>query len=318
MRVLITGGAGRLGIQACKAFHQNGFDVRLMDVKTSRTLKRIKNLSDKIQIVWGDITDKGSIRNAMKDIDAVVHMAVIMSPLIHENPELGKKVNVEGTKNIVEIIKEKGGSLPFVYTSSVAVFGPKSDTGDFLVSEKDEPKPKGIYAETKYQGEIEIRKSGIDYVILRLASGWHLTLERSDIAYMYNTPLKAPIEVFHPDDGIRAILNSMNKFNAVKGDTMIISSGPKCRILHKDRVEVFLNILGFPMPPVGRFATEQVNISWYDTTRSQELLDYQRCTFADYIDNYTDELKRRYSPFFIPLMRYFIGPVFGKFIIRFM
>jgi UDP-glucose 4-epimerase len=316
MRILITGGAGRLGIKVCKTFHQNGFDVRLFDIKTPRTLKRVKGLSNKIQVVWGDITDISALREAMEKIDAVIHMAVVMTPLIHERPDLGKKVNVEGTKNIADLIKERGGTIPLVYTSSVAVFGPKSNMNDSIISEQDEPKPKGIYAETKYQGEIEIRKSGIDYVILRLASGWHLTLEKSDIAYMFNTPLNAPIEVFHPDDCIRAILNSIKKFDAVKGNTIIISSGPKCRIRHKDRVEAFLKVLGLPMPPVDRFSTGHVNMSWYDTTISQKLLDYQKCSFNDYIKNYSNELKRRYTCFFIPFMRYFIGPVFGKFIVK--
>ncbi|MBN1850021.1 MAG: NAD(P)-dependent oxidoreductase [Deltaproteobacteria bacterium] len=316
MRVFITGGAGRLGTRVCKAFHQNGFDVRLFDIRTPITLKRVKDLDNQIQVVWGDITDIDALREAMDEIDAVVHMAVVMSPLIHERPDLGKKVNVEGTKNIVDLIKEKGSGIPFVYTSSVAVFGPKSNMSDPVISEQDEPKPKGIYAETKYQGEIEIKKSGIDYVILRLASGWHLTLEKSDIAYMFNTPLNAPIEVFHPDDCIRAILDSIRRFDDVKGNTMIISSGPKCRIRHRDRVEAFLKILGLPMPPADRFSTGQVNISWYDTAMSQELLDYQKCTFKDYIENYSNELKRRYTRFFIPMMRYFIGPVFGPFIVK--
>ena len=108
MRVLITGGAGRLGITVCKAFLRDGLQVRVFDLDTPRNRKSVKELSGKGEIFWGDITQPDSVRNALEGVDAVVHMAGILPPVAYEKPDLATKVNVGGTKIIVDLIKEKG------------------------------------------------------------------------------------------------------------------------------------------------------------------------------------------------------------------
>lgn len=316
MRVLVTGGAGRLGINVCRTFLQEGAELRVLDLETARTRKSIRHLGGKAEVVWGDITQADSVRQALEGVDAVVHMAAILSPLVNKEPELAARVNVGGTRNIANAIKEKGGHIPFVYTSSVVVFGSTPNANEPLSVEKQEPRPKGVYAETKFQGERVIQEAGVDYVILRLASGWHLTLARNDIDYMFRVPLDSRIEVCHPDDTALAILSAIKNFDSVKGNTLIVSSGPGGRILHRDRVSAMLGALGLPLPPAHKFSQEPFHMSWYDTTKSEELLHFQRKTFDDYIENYRKDMARRYSPLFLPLMRYFIGPIFGKLIVQ--
>jgi nucleoside-diphosphate-sugar epimerase len=315
MRVLITGGGGRLGINVCKTFLMNGFEVRVVDMDTRHTRKSIKNLGGKVEIIWGDITHPDLIRQAMEETDAVVHMAAVLPPVSDENPELATRVNVGGTRNIVGLIKERGGHIPFVYTSSVVVFGPTPDVTEPLNPEKDTPKPVGVYAETKFQGESVIKEAGVDYVILRLASGWRFTFTPNDINYMFKVPLDARVEICHPDDVSLAMLSAIKNFDSAKGNTLIVSSGANGRILHKERVCAFLGALRLPSPPASKFNQEPFHMNWYDTTKSEELLHFQRKTFDEFILDYRRELARRYSPLFLPLMR-FIGPIFGKLIIR--
>ncbi|MCJ7807384.1 MAG: hypothetical protein MUP73_01495, partial [Dehalococcoidia bacterium] len=59
-------------------------------------------------------------------------------------------------------------------------------------------------------------------------------------------------------------------------------------------------------------------LDWYDTSKSQEMLDFQRNTFANYLSDYTRGLSRRYSSLFLPFMRYFVSPLFGKVVVQFM
>ena len=317
MRVLITGGAGRLGITVCKAFLHDGFQVRAFDLDTPVNQKSVKRLNGKAEVMWGDITRPDSVKKALKGVDAVVHMAGILPPVAYEKPKLAAKVNVDGTRIIVDMIKERGGNIPFLFTSSVAAFGPTPGASQPLCPEKTEPNPKGAYGETKLQAEHIIKESGIDYVILRLTATMYLSFSISDLKRMFTVPLNNRVEYCHPNDTASAILNAIKDFDSVKGKILVISGGAEQRMLYKDMIRSMMGIMGLPLPPAHKFTTEPYYLDWYDTTKAQELLKFQRHTFADYLKDYSKELARQYGAGFLPFMRRFIGPVFGKLIVQF-
>lgn len=315
-RVLITGGAGRLGITVCRTFMENGYQVRLFDLNTARNRKEVKELPGEVEIFWGDVAEKESVRVAMEYVDAVVHMAAVLPPLAYQNPELARRVNVEGTGNVIDVIKEKGGNLPLVFTSSAAVFGPSPEATEPISVEKNAPKPEGMYGETKLQAENLIREAGIDHVILRLTVTMYLIFTVSDMKRMLTVPLKNRIEFCHLDDTALAILNAVKDFDLAKGNTLVISGGAGQRMYYQDLIGAILKVLGLPMPPASKFTKKPYYLDWYDTSASQLLLQYQRKTFADYLDDYKKEITRRFTPLFLPFMRCFAGPLFGRLIVR--
>jgi nucleoside-diphosphate-sugar epimerase len=316
MRVLITGGAGRLGINVDKTFIKGGYEVRVFDLDTPANRKSVKRLKGKAEIFWGDITRPDSVREAIQGVDAVVHMAGILPPLAYEKPDLAAKVNVGGTRIIVDLLKQTGKQIPFVFTSSVAAFGPTPDACRPLCDEEHEANPRGAYGETKVQAEKIIKESGIQYVILRLTATMYLTFSLSDLKRMFSVPMENRVEYCHPDDTALAILNAVNNFDTVNGNTLIISGGPEQRMLYKDMVGAILKVLGLPLPPDRKFTKEPYYLDWYDTTRSQKLLNFQHRGFGQYIRDFSRQLSRRYGPGFIPFMRHFVGPVFGKVIVQ--
>lgn len=228
-----------------------------------------------MEILWGDITQPDLVRKALEEVDAVVHMAAILGPLAREKPDLTTKVNVGGTRVIVDVIKEKGGHIPFVFTSTVGVFGATPDATEPISVEGNAPHPKWTYSETKFQAENVIKEAGVDYVILRLST--HL----SELKRMFTIPLDTRIEFCHPDDTALAILNAIKNFDTVKGNTLIISNGPSGRMLHKEGVSAMLKVFGLPLPPLNKFGQGPFPLDWYDTSKAQELLHFQRNTFAD-------------------------------------
>jgi nucleoside-diphosphate-sugar epimerase len=317
MRVLITGGAGRLGTTVCKVFLREGFQVRVFDLDTPLNRKSVKKLCTNAEIMWGDITQPDSVRNSLDGVDAVVHMAGILPPLAYEKPELAAKVNAGGTKIIVDLLKQKGGQIPFVFTSSVAAFGPTPNATEPLCPEQSVPSPKGAYGETKLQAENLIKESGIDYVILRLTATMYLSFSASDLKRMFTIPLNNRVEYCHPNDTASAILSAVRNFAEVKGHTLVISGGPKQRMLYKDMIGAILRVLGLPLPPARKFTKEPYYLDWYNTEKAQELLKFQLHTFADYIKDYSREMARQFGPGFIPFMRHFISPLFGRVIVQF-
>ncbi len=318
MRVLVTGGAGRLGINVCKTFLKDGFQVRVFDLDNERNRKSVKELGRKAEILWGDVTQPDSVRKALEGVDVVVHMAGILPPVACENPGLTRRVNVGGTKLIVDLIKEKSRHIPLVFTSSVAVFGPTPDAKEPISADRDEANPGDAYGETKFEAESLIKASGIDYTILRLTAVMYFNHEVSDLKRIFSVPLDNRIEFCHPDDLALAVLNSVKNFDAIKGSTLVVSGGPDQRMLYKDMVGSILDIMGLPLPPAHKFTPEPYYLDWYDTSRSQELLKFQRRSFADYLKDYSGGLTRRYSSLFLPFMRYFVSPLFGKAVVQFM
>ncbi len=314
MRVLITGGAGRLGTKACRALLREGFQVRILDVQNKRNEKRVKELSETLEVLWGDITQPVSVRQALRDVDAVVHMAGLLPPVTDEQPELAFRVNVGGTRVLLDAMRENGRRVPLVYTSSIVVFGATPDATEPISVERDPVHPEEPYAETKVQAENLITEAGIDYVILRMAAAFDL--DASAIKLMFRLPLTNRIEFCHPDDVILAIVNAVKYFDVAKGHTLVIAGGPHERMLYKDMLGGALGVLGLPLPPARKFSQRPYCTDWYDTSKAQELLQFQRKTYADFCRDLSQEFSRRYSPLFVPLMRRIVGPMFGRFIVR--
>ncbi len=297
-----------MGVSVCRAFVNEGFTVRLLCHR-----KKGKSLDSNLEVVWGDITELDSVRKAVDGVDAVVHMAGIIQPLTETKPELAAKVNVGGTETLVRSIKNRGDNIPFVFTSSAAVFGPCPNATEPLSPDRNPSNPTTVYAETKFRAENLIKNSGIGYVILRLTSVPHQRLRISEFkTQMFTIPLKNRIEFCHVDDLALGIVNAVKNFDTVKGSTLMIGGGPSQQMLFEDMLRTILSTFGLPLPPRHKFSVVPFPLDWYDTTRSQELLKFQHKTLNDYCQ----DLAGKFPAPLIVLMRHFIGPAFGRLIVR--
>ncbi len=144
MRVLITGAVGNIGSRAYRAFLNDGFSTRVLLHR-----HKLKNPGANPEIVWGDITRSDTLKRAIQDVDAVIHLAAVLPPLTEEKPEFAYQVNVDDTWTIVDLIKEKGNKIPFVYTSSVSVFGPCAGAQECMQPDRTPYNPIMVYARTK-------------------------------------------------------------------------------------------------------------------------------------------------------------------------
>jgi len=103
MKVLITGGLGNIGQQVTTELVKDSFEVRVFDLKNKKNLKTAKKMKN-VGFFWGDITKEEDVKNALKDIDLVVHLAFIIPKIsstgidIEKAPKIAEKINVQGTK----------------------------------------------------------------------------------------------------------------------------------------------------------------------------------------------------------------------------
>ncbi len=308
MRVLITGGTGHLGPGVCRKFLSDGFRLRLLVHKSPG-----EKLGPDVEFLQGDITRPESIQRAIQGVDVVVHMAAVVEPVSEELPALAASVNVDGTRILLDAIKHAERPIPFVFISSVAVFGPTPEPGACLHADRSPCRPASVYAESKLRAERVIAESGIDYAILRLTATPYSKVSRDAISrQMFMVPLENRIEFCHPDDAALAILNSVKRFQAVKGRILIVGGGSSQQMYYRDMVGAMLKAFGLPLPPAEKFSREPFALDWYDTRESQALLEFQQKT----LDDYTRDLGRQLPAPVSALMRHIIGPVFGRAIAR--
>lgn len=113
--VLITGGAGFLGINLTRYLLSKNYNVVSYDFGDFN----YEDCKDKITIIKADIRDKKSIKKAMKGIDIVVHTAAAL-PLYTKEDIFS--TDIEGSKNVIDAAY-KNGVKRFVQVSSTAVYG---------------------------------------------------------------------------------------------------------------------------------------------------------------------------------------------------
>ncbi|MBV1709947.1 MAG: NAD(P)-dependent oxidoreductase, partial [Erysipelothrix sp.] len=120
MNVLLTGACGAVGHHAIPILIEQGHTVTVFELKTKENIILLNKYIDTIKIVYGNITDRRAVFDACKDQDAVIHLAGVIPPLADSEPKLTYEVNYEGTKNIVDAIKESAHGF-LMFASSISV-----------------------------------------------------------------------------------------------------------------------------------------------------------------------------------------------------
>lgn len=159
MKVLITGGAGFLGMHLANFLSKKSFQTTLLDISDFDK----KEYPEGSQFIVGDIRNRKDVDQAVKGVDIVIHAAAAL-PLWKSQDIF--EVNVEGTNNLLgAALKHK--VKHFIYISSTAVYGiPKKHP----VYEKDPLIGVGPYGESKIEAEKlcnSYRKRGLVVTIVR-------------------------------------------------------------------------------------------------------------------------------------------------------
>lgn len=177
MNVVITGGAGFLGLRLARTLLDRGTlqdrdrrnrpidQIVLIDVTEATGV-----VDARLSRVTGDISDPALVTRIIDaDTTAIFHLAAIVSGMAEADFDLGIRINVDATRHLLEACRAAGQSPRVVFTSSVAVYG-----GDLpeVISDTTALNPQTSYGIQKAIGELLIadytRKGFIDGRALRL------------------------------------------------------------------------------------------------------------------------------------------------------
>ena len=254
MEYFVTGATGLIGTNVVRHLVDGGHGV----IALTRSRSNATHLPDDTTVIEGDVTDKESLREPMTGVDGVFHIAGWVS--IGPGPwnvETAERINVEGTRNVLELMDEldvpKG-----VYTSGLGVYPGTSEQKHDESYVPDCP-TFAVYVRTLWEAHYEVAKpmmeDGLPLVIVlpgtvygpierlpqdgrpRGAFRDYLTGDLPMIPRGFTMPFE------HVEDTGRNHIRAMR--DGVSGEEYIIANEPRTMVEVFDLAE---DITGIPAP----------------------------------------------------------------------
>ena len=311
MRILITGAFGNIGKAVIEEASKRHHEVIVFEIENKKTRKDARKYREKIKdVFFGDIRNFEDVNKAVRECDAVIHLAAIIPPVSKKHRELTMTVNYGGTVNLINAIKEIKRTIPFIFTSSASVMGP-TQLQNKLVGRNDPLVITGNYEESKVKCEEFLKENADNYLIFRLAG---VLPTFSALSFMSALPYLEEIFDMHPDmrlemimaeDVATALVTGAEKLKSgvtPKNQAYILGGGEKngWRLRGGELLSLLFGSLSLPVPDQ-KYFTQDINtyhLDWYETKEAQQEFDFQNHS----IDDYFKHMKKTFRIFKLPII----------------
>ena len=183
---LVTGAGGFIGSHLAERLVQLGARVRAMvhyNALDSWGWLNSSSYATQMQVIPGDITDRGSVKHAMEGAQYVFHLAALIAiPYSYRAPASYVRTNIDGTLNILETAREMGVER-VLQTSTSEVYG----TARYVPIDEAHP----LQGQSPYSAT----KIGAD----KLAEAFHLSFDVPVV-------IVRPFNTFGPRQSARAVI----------------------------------------------------------------------------------------------------------------
>jgi nucleoside-diphosphate-sugar epimerase len=292
--ILITGAFGQVGKRCTEILLSRGRTVIAMDLRTEAIVILAKEIAEtghpgSLRVVHADLLDAAAIDEivAKHRPGAIIHLAAMYSPPSYRNPALARKVNVEGTANVVRAARALSHPPLVAFASSAAVYGSRNPHRHAeLITPETPVNPIDQYGQDKALAENVITDSGLPHAILRL--GGVLSPDgvgniNSDyLLLMRASPGDNRLHCVDARDVGMAFANAVDHRETVNGKVLLIAGNNSYMHTHRDVEDDMMEAIGIGrLGPRASLPGDPEDdrgwsfTGWFDTTQSQSLLDYQ-------------------------------------------
>lgn len=153
-KILVTGVTGLVGARLLPRLVKAGFECYAL-------VRGDKTVPAGVTTVNGDLLDAASLSNAVKDISAIIHLAAVFRT---HDTDMIWRVNLEGTRNLIEAAKTHAPNVRFIMASTSNVYNINNPHPG---REDDVVEATLAYPASKIAAEKELRGSGLNWSILR-------------------------------------------------------------------------------------------------------------------------------------------------------
>jgi nucleoside-diphosphate-sugar epimerase len=163
MNILVTGANGFIGTYLCKALTKKNVNV-------IAAVRQYNNSSENAYLIIKELNAKTDWQDTLKSIDVVIHLAGrahVMKEEAIDPYQAFASINVDATKNLA-LLAATNGVKRFIFVSSIGVNGNQTSVP---FNESQAPNPQELYAISKKNAEVELKKvasdTGLEVVIIR-------------------------------------------------------------------------------------------------------------------------------------------------------
>lgn len=293
-RVLLTGATGNWGRAALREFRERGDRTRVvafaLDTPQDRAVLDEFSDMENLEIFRGDLLNPADVQCAIRDIDLILHVGAVVSPLADQHPELARRVNIGSMQNIIRAVAAlpDPGSVGVVGIGSVAETGDRTPpihwgrVGDPVrVSQFDE------YGQTKVVAEKLLIESRLPkWAWLRQTGIFHPGMLALRDPIMTHSTLGGVMEWASAEDSARLLAGIAERDLAQEfwGGIYNIGGGEEWRLTNWQLQTAISGALG--VADVRRwydrnwFATQNFHGHWYtDSDRLNDLVPFRKDTF---------------------------------------
>jgi len=278
MQILVTGAFGNIGKFLISELLKQGYCVKcfVLPSEKNRRIERRNRKIKRIKVYYGDIRKKEDIEIAIKYCRAVIHLAFASPEICQKNHSEACKTNIEGTKNLIEAVKENSENIKIIFPSSASVY--------FYNLYKKTNKIKLLryieYTKHKLECEKMIKLSSLNWCVLRI--GAVLPTKFPILRNLLDIPYNAHFQFVHVKDVITALINAVKVKEAIKR-ILLIGGGKEFCMQYKDFVSNLFRIAGRKIPKDSDFTSRPYLTECFDTAESQKILKYQKHSYKDFL-----------------------------------
>lgn len=273
MRILVTGASGNIGGFLIEELLKRKYCVRCFVLPDEK--KKALSKDARIDVFYGDIRNAKDIKNAISGCNAVIHLAFTSPDICEDSTDFAHSVNIDGTKNLVDILKENP-TIKLIFPSSISAYFfelyCKTRKISFLRYKK--------YAEQKLECEDIIKSSLSNWSILRI--GAVLPTNPPALKDILSIPSSVRFRFVCMKDVVIALTNAIEN-NKSKGKTFLIGGDKGFCMQYKKFANDMFSIQRTGLPENKDFSSQPYLTECFDTKKSQEILKYQKCSYKEFL-----------------------------------
>ena len=188
-KIVITGGLGYIGTELCKLYSGVSWHHNIIVIDNRFISERVNQIRNwNMEFIQGDILDKSLIKKYCEDADVIHHLAGVTNvPRTKSESSISKddsikEIGEKGTQNILDVISNKCKIIfPSTHVVYEGIGTVKTD-----IQEDEITSPILSYSSSKAFNEDQLKKSGKNYIILRLGSVYGYSTDSMRIDIMPN------------------------------------------------------------------------------------------------------------------------------------